>query len=374
MLLDELQAALSSAGRERRLDILTRVTELFIFGSANYSRDQVDIFDDVIAHLINTIDDGARGKLSRLLAPIDNAPSKVIRSLAFDDHIDVAQPVLSRSSRLDDGDLVVSANSKSQLHLQAIAQRRALSEEVTDVLVDRGDRTVVLSVVKNLGARFSDNGFRNLVDRANGDDVLGIQLGLRHDIPRPHYLNLIEQASRVVRARLTAENPAASVAIDKVVSEVADGVRQQVRDMSPDFAAAQAAVQRLHRSRRINESDIYQYARDRKFEETAIALSMMCDTPIDVAERALLDPAAEIILILARVAGLSSTTTKALMLLRASDRGLSTEDLDKALASFHRLQINTARRVLGFFRSRTKNESEGLAAGAAVADRRLRSA
>jgi uncharacterized protein (DUF2336 family) len=374
MLLDELQTVLSSAGLERRVDILTRVTDLFIFGSANYSEDQVGIFDNVIAHLIDTIEDGARAKLSRLLAPIDNAPSKVIRILAFDDHIDVARPVLSRSTRLDDGDLVVNANCKSQLHLQAIAQRRSLSEAVTDVLVDCGDRTVVLSVVNNIGARFSDNGFRKLVDRSNGDDALGIQVGLRHDIPRPHYLNLIAQASRLVRTRLTAENPEATVAIDNVVSEVADGVRQQVRDTSPDFAAAQAAVERLNRSRRINETDIYQYARDRQFEETAIALSMMCDTPIDVAERALLDPAAEIILILARVAGLSSTTTKALMLLRAADRGMSTEDLDKALSSFHRLQIDTARRVLGFFRGRAKNECEGLDAGAAVADRRLRSA
>ncbi len=340
----------------------------------HYSEDQVDIFDNVIANLITTIEHRARAKLSRLLAPIDNAPSKVIRILAFDDHIDVAQPVLSRSPRLDDDDLVVSANCKSQLHLHAIAQRRSLSEAVTDVLVERGDRSVVLSVVKNIGARFSDNGFRNLVDRANGDDTLGIQVGLRHDIPRPHYLNLIEQASSVVRARLTAENPEASVAIANVVAQVAAGVRQQARTTSADFAAAQEAVEQLNRRRRINETDIYHYARDRKFEETAIALSMMCDTPIDVAERALLDPAAEIILILARVAGLSSTTTKALMLLRAADRGMSTEDLDKALSSFHRLHIATARRVLGFFRGRAENEFEGRDAEAAVADRRLRSA
>jgi Uncharacterised protein conserved in bacteria (DUF2336) len=133
-------------------------------------------------------------------------------------------------------------------------------------------------------------------------------------------------------------------------------------------------VERLNRRRRINEADLYRYARDRKFEETAIALSMMCDAPIDVAERALLDPAAEIILILARVAGLSTTTTKALMLLRASDRGMSTEDLDKALSSFHRLHIDTARRVLGFFRGRAQSEFDDRGAGAAVADRRFKSA
>ncbi len=98
-----------------------------------------------------------------------------------------------------------------------------------------------------------------------------------------------------------------------------------------------AAVERQNRIRRIGEAEIYQYARDRKFEETAIALSIMCDTPIDVVERALLDPGAEIVLILAKVAGLSSTTTKAMLLLRAADRGMSAKDLEHALIELQSL-------------------------------------
>jgi hypothetical protein len=69
----------------------------------------------------------------------------------------------------------------------------------------------------------------------------------------------------------------------------------------------------------------------------------------------LLDPGAEIVLILAKVAGLSATTTKAILLLRAADRGMSAKDLDQALTSFNRLQPDTAARVLGFFRTRVKN-------------------
>ena len=80
----------------------------------------------------------------------------------------------------------------------------------------------------------------------------------------------------------------------------------------------------------------------------------MCDTPIDVVERALLDPGAEIVLILAKVAGLSAATTKAILLLRAADRGMSAKDLDQALTSFNRLQQDTALRVLSFFRTRAK--------------------
>jgi hypothetical protein len=138
------------------------------------------------------------------------------------------------------------------------------------------------------------------------------------------------------------------------MAEVVGGIRDEIRNSSPAFAAAEAAVERQNRIRRIGESEIYQYARDRKFEETAIALALLCDTPIDVVERALLDPGAEIVLILAKVAGLSSTTTRAVLLLRAADRGMSTEDLERALMSFNRLQPDTAKRVLGFFRTRAK--------------------
>jgi uncharacterized protein (DUF2336 family) len=353
-LLDELETTLASGSSSRGIAILTSVTDLFINGAPHFSDDQIGVFDDVMARLMVRIEAKARAKLAQRLAPIANAPGNVIHLLAGDDDIEVARPVLTRSERLSEHALLATANSKSQQHLYAITQRDALSEALTDILVARGDRDVVHAVVKNRGARFSDAGFRALVHRSNGDDALASEVGMRGDIPRPHFLMLLEKASSAVRARLAAENPQAATTIDGVMAEVVGGMRDEIRNSSPAFVAADAAVARQNRIRRIGESEIYQYARDRKFEETAIALSLLCDTPIDVVERALLDPGAEIVLILAKVAGLSSTTTKAVLLLRAADRGMSTEDLERALMSFNRLQPETAKRVLGFFRTRTK--------------------
>ncbi len=353
-LLDEIETTLATGSSTRGVEILTSVTDLFINGAPHFSENHIGVFDDVMARLMVKIEAKARAKLAQRLAPIANAPSNVIQLLASDDDIEVARPVLTRSERLSEHTLVATANGKSQQHLYAITQRYALSEAVTDILVERGDRDVVHAVVKNRGARFSDAGFRVLVTRSDGDDALASEVGMRNDIPRPHFLMLLERASSVVRARLVAENPQASTTIDGVMAEVVGGMRDELRNSSPAFAAAEAAVERQNRISRIGETDIYQYARDRKFEETAIALSLLCDTPIDVVERALLDPGAEIVLILAKVAGLSSTTTKAVLLLRAADRGMSTEDLERALMSFNRLRPETARRVLGFFRTRTK--------------------
>ncbi len=124
LLIDELEAALTSGTNSRRVEMLTRITDLFVGGAARYSEEQIGIFDDVMVRLVSTIEAKARAKLAHRLAPIANAPSSVIHMLAFDDDIDVAQPVLKQSERLEDPALVANANTKSQQHLFAISQRQ----------------------------------------------------------------------------------------------------------------------------------------------------------------------------------------------------------------------------------------------------------
>jgi uncharacterized protein (DUF2336 family) len=357
-IISELEAVLEAGAATRRNEILAQVTDLFLEGAQDYSEDQVGVFDDIMELLIRRIEAEARVKLAKRLAPIANAPLNVIHLLAFDDDIEVARPVLLHSERVNDHTLIAAAGTKSQEHLFAISQRRSVSEAVTDILVECGDPEIVHAVAKNRGARFSAAGFDVLVSRSSDDDMLAHEVGMRGDIPRPHLLLLLEQASLAVRARLVAENPIAAAVIDEVVAEVTAGVSAEFRDASPVFAEAADAVERQNSVRRIGEPEILQYARGGKFEETVIALSLMCNTPIDVVERALLDPGTEIVLILTKVAGLSAATTRAILLLRASDRGMSEEDLEAALATFARLQPDTARRVLGFFRMRANGPAE----------------
>src|SRR5215831_14927701 len=224
-LIDELEVALAAGTNAQRINMLSRVTDLFIEGSSRYSDSQVNLFDEVIGKLTTVIEAKARAKLSHRLAPIRNAPPGVIRTLAFDDDIEVARPVLTMSERLDDADLVANASNKSQQHLAAIAERKSLTEAVTDVLVTRGDRQVMHSVAKNTGARFSDAGFRMLVKRSSGDDALALQVGARRDLPRQHFLRLLQEASAAVRDRLEAENPGAGGAVETVLTEVVGGIR-----------------------------------------------------------------------------------------------------------------------------------------------------
>jgi len=351
-LIDDLERTLATGTNQQRIETLARITDLFTAGASTYSDEHVALFDDVLLKIATRIEAKALARLSTRLAPIPNAPVRSIRALAMHDDIAVAHPVLSQSPRLDDADLLAAARAKGQYHLLAISERSHLSETVTDVLVERGDREVVHSVARNKGARFSDAGFRTLVNRSTGDDVLATHVGMRRDLPRAHMIKLIEKASASVREKLMIANPQAALTVREVVAEITGGMTEEVRNASPNYAAAKAKVLAIHREGRLDEGELYNFARGRKLEETAVALSAMCGVPIDAVERALLDDRTEIVLILAKVAGLSWTTAKAILLLQVGDRGISAQDLERAMNSFTKLQPDSARRVLSFYHTR----------------------
>jgi uncharacterized protein (DUF2336 family) len=356
-LIDELEHALASGTDAHRVEMLTRITDLFLAGASRYSDVQINLFDEVITKLTVAIESKTRARLAIRLADTANAPMGVIRRLASDDDIEVARPVLKGAKRLNDADLLATARSKGQTHLLAISERTSLSEAVTDVLVTRGDREVTHSVVKNAGARFSDAGFRILVKRSASDEGLAVQVGTRRDLPRQHFLSLLDQASTTVRNRLATENPRSGAAVVNVLTEVVGGIRTETRKVSDGYATARQEVLALRRAGRLGESEVYRFAREGRFEQTAVALSMLCGIELDAVEQALQEQGHEIVLILAKLAGFSSTGAKALLLLKTTDRGISTQDLEQALKSYDQLQIATAQRVLGFYRTRLQARS-----------------
>lgn len=112
----------------------------------------------MLGQLVNHIESRAAVELSQQLAPIANAPAQTVRHLAAHDDIAVSGPILEKSERLSDDDLVSIAKTKSQAHLAKIANRLRLNETVTEVLVDQGDAEVADRLAVNAGAHFSKLG------------------------------------------------------------------------------------------------------------------------------------------------------------------------------------------------------------------------
>ena len=112
--IDELELVLTAGSSDRRTEILRRVTDLFLGDAAAFNQEQVGLFDDVLAHLVRQVETKALAELGAKLAPIDNAPTGVIRTLAHHDEIAVAGPVLAQSTQLTDNDLIEIAEGRAR--------------------------------------------------------------------------------------------------------------------------------------------------------------------------------------------------------------------------------------------------------------------
>ena len=74
-LIDEIQNTTVSGSTKRQLSALTRITDLFVTGSGRYSKQQIELFDEVFKTLVAVIELKTRIKLARHLATIPNAPA-----------------------------------------------------------------------------------------------------------------------------------------------------------------------------------------------------------------------------------------------------------------------------------------------------------
>jgi len=351
-LISTVENALKPGATGDRVEALRYVSDLFEFGSEQFTEVQIAEFDDILLRLIADVETSARVLLASRLAPIRNAPPVVIRNLAFDDAIDVAGPVLTQSQRLDRAALIENAKTKSQLHLLAISRRPALEEALTDILIERGNRAVVQSTAANPGAKFSDEGFAKLIERSEGDDSLALSIGARGDIPRHHFLKLLAKASLTVRAKLEAEDPQNTTEIQRAVAGAAGLMQARSAAVSRDYATARAKVSALRAAGKLGEADVEAFAKAGQFEETTVALGLLCDLPVDAVERAMIQDRAETILILTRAAGLTWRSAKAVLLLRAGKGGMSAHELEQSLASYARLKLKTAQEIVRFQRKR----------------------
>jgi len=348
--LKDLNETISRGSPESRERALWHATNILIEG--RYTEDQIWMFGEVIGRLAEEIEHAARAKLAKRLAHTNNAPFKVVKMLAFDDSIDVAGPVLQFSQRLDTKSLVSNIRTKSQPHLLAISKRNSIPVEVTDELVTRGNREVVQAVVSNDGACFSDFGFLQMIKRSETDSILAEHLGLRKEIPRHMFQQLIAKASDDVRRKLERERPDLAEEIHASVTEVTGKLHSKFGPATKRYFVAKRTVTGLHQSGRLNERGILEYALAHKLEEVTVGLSLLCSLPVDVVERTLVHEDREMTLVLAKALGFEWETAMSLLFLGAKNHRIPSGDLEALKEEFARLNTETSQGILKVYQSR----------------------
>jgi uncharacterized protein (DUF2336 family) len=353
-LIAELEDAIQSGSKDKRVDTLRRVTDLFVADADRFNDLQINVFDDVLGHLTKRIEDKALAELSRRLGPVNNAPIEVIRRLARHDSIAVAEPILTQSPRLGDNDLIEIANTKPLAHLLAISARPKIGAKVTDVLLQRGDRQVFHKLAENSGAKFSESGFATLVKHSERDEQLAGIVGLRLDVPLRLFRELLLRATEAVRLRLLAlAGPENRDQIQRALDAIVEDAQQEAGFQNEhDYAEAHARVLAMRASGTLNEAAISEFATAGRYADMVASISLVCGAPLKLVEGLFQGGRREAFLIPCKAAGLEWPTVRRIMTCRSVGSTVSDLDLDATRVDYQKFSQSSAQRVMRFWQVR----------------------
>jgi uncharacterized protein (DUF2336 family) len=349
--IDQLESSLQSSSSSQRLQMLRSVTALYLQEASSHTEETVELFDQALSRLIDYVETQALARLSSQLAPIATAPLRVVQRLARHDEIAVSEPLLRESQRLTATDLIEIANTKSQAHLGAIANRSELEEAVTDVLVTKGNMDVARIVAANSGARFSDCGFANLVARAEREVGLAEIVSIRSEMSPRHFRLLLSRASETVRRRLMSiSDPRMHANIKRVVTQIALKVDRTAAVPDRDYSAAHTLVNSMREDTALLREKLLEFVTRGKFEETVACLAVLGELSVSEVDAIIMKNDDGGTLILCKGIGLDWSTACSILWLSSAAGGA--QATGESRARFERLSASTAQRVLRFWRVR----------------------
>lgn len=349
--LEDIARALAAKDETSRDVTADRVTDLFVAHAANFNDQHIAVFDQVIGLLADAIEWRARARLAEKLADVPNAPPGVIRRLATDD-IAVARPILARSGRLSDAELIETARARGRDHMLAISERQNLSEPVTDVLVAEGDRLVVNAVASNPTARFSDHSYDQLVARSAADALLHAAIARRRDIPSRHMSALFDLAKKAARERLQSElSQASRRAVREAVNASARDIAAETLARHGDYHAAMAIVAKRLDDGGLDGGAIAGMAKRGEVEQVICALSLLAQVQAPLAERAAVGGDHDLLLTIARSIDLGWDVVRLILSMRKEKRP-GPQQFATLSESYSRLTVPTAQRLLRYLHAR----------------------
>jgi uncharacterized protein (DUF2336 family) len=352
LLIAELEGAVNSRSPDRRVQMLRQVTDLFLSDADRLNENQISVFDDVLVRLTSRMEAQALAQLSASLSGSSFAPRQVVRQLAHRHEASIAVPVLTRSSRLSDDELIEIAKTRSQQHLLAISGRPMLNEAVTDVLLERGDQGVSRKLAANTGARFSESGYSTLAEKASGDETLAETLGLRPDFPIKTLREILSKATAAIRDRLLkVAPPELRVKIQEAIQNIAEQVG--INPPEPvDYTEARNMAVALNRAGKLGDQTINRFAVQEEYANVIAALALLSAVKIEAIEPLIGNPRPDGLIVACKAARLNWSTTSMIVRNRPNCAPISQIELEQGREIFETLSLSAAQRTIRFWSAR----------------------
>ena len=213
--LAQLAANPQGVGRD---EIYVAIASLFRAQSAHLSERERLLMREILLKLSRDVEMAVRIALAERLADDEDAPTDLILMLC-DDRIEVARPVIMRSRKLTDIEILKFIREASADHQATVAARPNIGEPVTDVLARSEIETVLITLVRNATARIGAHTFEALVEKSRVLESLHGPLATRRDLPPVLATKMCEWVSDALKTHITTHFPADTQKTNSAINE-----------------------------------------------------------------------------------------------------------------------------------------------------------
>lgn len=350
---DDLTKLAVERSPERRIELLRRVTDLYNGNIDTYSQMELYLFDDIMSKIVERLPQPSKRILADDIAGAADTPRTVARKLAFDHDIEVARPVLRRSTVLSEDDVVEIAEDRSQGHLAAIAGRPTLTEQATDILIRRGDRIVAHTLSANHGARLSDHAMIRLVVRAEDDADLQQLLVERPDLSADALARLLPMISRELAAKLAERGYEMAEGLPpELVAEAQKRFADALRNRQKNIEQVAESTKSIKSGALTLDDMVRRLAAEERLVDMAAVIAGSAELDRSVIFKILAQGNPQPVLALLRSVDLAWATVDLVLRARGKKFGWPYRPTPAMRTGYEGTSIDLARKVIGFLKTR----------------------
>jgi uncharacterized protein (DUF2336 family) len=332
-----------------RAQLMNTITDFFLPEADRLTEQERAIMSDVLGKLVQSVETDLRRNLAETLARTNAAMPELIALLANDD-IEVARPVLERSSLVKDADLIEIVKYRTDEHRLVIALRDQVSEAVSDALVDFGGPDVLEALIRNQDATLSRRAMEYLVAESKRLDRFQEPLLDRNDLPADLAHRMFWWVSAALRLRILREFPVDEAMLDGALLEATRRSMADHDDSQSAQARAMRLAKRMRESGELTDSFLLRALRQQRIAMFVAGLAERGSLSFRTAWRIVSDKGSESFLVLARAIGMGRDTMTSCVLLlaeiNAPDLSRRPEVLTAILRMYDELDSQRAGRVL----------------------------
>jgi uncharacterized protein (DUF2336 family) len=320
--LHELLLLAQDKSSDARSRLVENITDLFLSDDGRLSEHERALMSDILGKLVSQVEAEIKKELSKALTNSGIDLPDVARQLAGDE-VEIARPLLEKSSLLKDPDLIEIIRMRTDEHRMAIAMRDEVSEAVSNALVEFGNEDVVEALLNNHDAQLNKRAMEYLVAESRRVDRFQEPLLRRSDLPGDLAYRMYWWVSAALRKTVLMNFEVDPVVFEQAVRRAASAAIVDGEEELSTYVKAQRLVRRMSENGELSVQFLLNALRQQRVAVFVAGMGEMGGVNFRTAWRIFSDKGGESFAVLAKAVGVDRNqfTSIYLLVVQARDGG-----------------------------------------------------